>query len=268
MKVSRREFILLFILLGIGLIYVLYTFLYAPMLRDIGEASLTLLERQAALTQYETTIAQYDLDEMAANQEALIAQTEEAAMPLLPDVDYSELTAFVDGIALSQDVEVYTMSVAGEELYDTIPAGAEKPVTFPLQQSAERFRSRNDAETPDPTSNAAIVGQAESTAVVNRISVEITLENVTYSQILGFIKELESYKRAIYMESLEISDEAGANLAAKLVYGFMQADKLTDTDKGLSEVLPADNTGKQDPFSGGVGTVTQPETPIDNENQQ
>ncbi len=270
MKVSRREFIMLIVLLVAGIGYFLYAFLFGPALSDIEAASDALSERRTALYNYERTLANNDLATLQAEQQTRIDDIEAKAAPLLPYIDYSQLTAFLDGIAKSQGVSIYAVAITEEALYDTAETeAAGELLTYPLQESAALFRGDNseggDAAPEVPETGAG----TGSTAVVNRLVVGVQMVNVTYPQILGFIKQLESYGRAIYLESISISnDDTGANLSAALTYGFMQADKLTDTDKGLAQVAPAENTGKSNPFSSGTAQIPQAQETNEPQNTQ
>lgn len=263
MKISRKETYLLILLLAIGAVYLLYTFLFKPMMENIDTAKAELAQSSARLADYERTFAQKDLNELELEQQQLINDIEAKTEPLLPGLTHSEILAFFDNVAAASGVMPGAVSIGAEELYDTAPVPADTSVlTYPMSDIAAEFRAYSSEETPAETQKPAGESSAQNTAVVKRLNVDISLSGLTYSQLLGFIKEIESYDRAIYLENITINknnQETSTGLSVSLNYSFMQTEKLTDNDPGLAAVSAPTDTGKDDPFSGGKLPEPSPE---------
>jgi hypothetical protein len=261
MKVSRREFVALSILLIVGILYILYTFLFSPLFDNIAVAKDELAAQEARLASYHQIVDNNDLAKLEAEQQARIQAIEEKASPFLAHINQSEILAFIDNLAKGQNISLYAVAFQEEELFDTTPAAADAETgAYPLSSTATEFKTTyatvpadmgpDAAQTPAPA--AADSGStAESTAIIRRINVEIQFYGASYAQILGFIKDLESNGRAIYLQNADITTtlQVDTGLAATLVYSFDQADKLTDSNDALATVVPADNVGKTDPFT-------------------
>lgn len=263
MKVSRRELTLLFVVLGLGIAYLLYAFAFLPLLKDIAASGENLSYSQSQFNSYRQTTEQYDIDQLRQEQQDRLAEIEAAAQPLLPRIDDGEITAFINQIAQAQGIRVVQAVFSAQEVYDTADtAGIISAATYPLKQAAEAFRSGNETGqqtwSPAPASEAA--SNAASTPLpleqnptaVNRQLVEIQLNGVTYSQIFGFMQLLDATRRTIYLTSMSIEESPGEDggLRAALTYSFVQVDKLTDTDTGFAEVSVPSGAGKTDPFAG------------------
>lgn len=254
MKVNRREVILLVLLVAIGIGYLLYTFLYTPLLVDIAEARTELAERQQQLANYEQLVAQGSLAKLEQEQQATLAVIEEKSAPLLPNLEHNRILSFIDEIAKAQQIALYAVTYGEQMLFDTAPQQVQANNTNAL---AYTFGSLADSFRDDPNAQPAPVpgSGTEKTpaAVVNRLTVDIQLSDTTYAQVMGFIRMLESSDRTIYIENIAIASvtsNEGSVMQAGLTYNFMQADKLTDLDEGLSTIPTLDNVGKTDPFQG------------------
>jgi len=263
MKISRKETYLLILLLAVGVVYLLYTFLFKPMVEKIDLANEELAQSSARLADFESTLAKKDLNELELEQQQLINDIETKTAPLLPGLSHSEILAFFDNVAAASGVMPGAVSIGADDLFDTAPVPADSAVlTYPMADIAAEFRAYSSEENPAAQQKPEGESAAQGAAVIKRLNVDISLNGVTYSQLISFIKEVESYGRAIYLENMSITannNEASTGLSASFNYSFMQTEKLTDNDPGLASVTAPGNTGKDDPFSGGVLPSPSPE---------
>jgi Tfp pilus assembly protein PilO len=263
MKVSRREFTMLILLLCMGASYLLYAFVFSPMLGSIGTAQINLMNSQESLNRYQQTVAVYDLAKLDKDLQEKINSVEKMSEPLLPYIDDGQITAFVDQAARTQNIRIYKILFDKEGLYDTAEnADAGAALTYPLKQAASAFRGEEVTQasaSPDaPTGSGAPPELDTLPTVVNKLPVQIQLSGVTYLQIIGFVKQVEAEERAIYLTNLSITEATQVEgLDATLIYGFMQAEKPTDNDKGLTEVPAAQSAGNPDPFGTSASAAGQ-----------
>lgn len=261
MKVSKRDITALILLLAVGLVYVLYMFLYKPMLADISDSRSLLDQRQASRDSYERMIAAGEAEKLAAQKDEKLALIEEKSAPLLPDVIERKIVAFTDSLAASQEMTVNSASFSVKTLYDTAFTSTSEETEYAIGVLAAEIR---DMLGLDPADTGSADVQTEAQDILS-VSVNLVFSDVTYDQLTGFIKELEGYERTIYIETISIAaiaaqpelDEFGnvtetgdgvPHLNVSLRFNILAIDKIGDLDTGLDEISPADPSGKTNPF--------------------
>lgn len=245
MKISKREsyFVIGLLILIVG--FLLYTFVYKPLLASVQAARDDLANSRNQMAFYEQTVKNLETEQLQQDQQARLNKIDEAARPLLAYIDYSQITSFLNLHAQEMNLRIVKMNFSAQELYDTAlaqstdsgAAGSTQSATsYELQKAVDAFKSQTAIldTAPEPTPPAA--GQTDITdipTVINRLLVDIQLSDASYQQIMGFITQIEASGRAIYLKSVSITANTEGGLTTALQYAFIQTNKLTDTDQGL-----------------------------------
>ncbi|HZK71404.1 MAG TPA: hypothetical protein VFD03_07790 [Clostridia bacterium] len=246
LKVTSRELTLLIALLSVAIIYLLYTFLFSPLLMNISTARDALNTAKTQQIQIEENYT--NLPNVIKQQEALALETETKVAEFIPNISENVLvTFFVDTIAKGGPV---IDNVSFEQLsavnLDTLVAQPYTELSYPYGELAAKAKNIEYVGTP-PAPAPAPATQTGNTVLAQGVNIDFG--TATYEQVLNQMKAVETIKRTIVIDSLSLSKgEAGA-LAGYIHYNFYGIDKLTDKDKGLNQTVLTEPNGKTNPFN-------------------
>src|SRR5665648_941540 len=251
MKITSRELTLLIALLSVAVIYLLYTFLFSPLLMNVSVAKEALNAAKTQQIQIEENYA--NLPNVIKQQKTLALETEKKVAEFIPNISENVLvTFFVDTIAKGGPA---IASISLEQLsavnLDTFVAQPYTGLSYPYGELAAKAKNIEYAGTPPtpapaPAPAPAAAGQTGNTVLAQGVS--INFGTATYEQILNQMKAVEMIKRTIVIDSLSLSKGETGALAGNIHYNFYGIDKLTDKDKGLNQTVITAPNGKTNPF--------------------
>lgn len=245
LKVTSRELTLLIALLSVAIIYLLYTFLFSPLLMNISVAKDALNTSKTQQIQIEENYT--NLPNVIKQQEALALETEIKVEAFIPNISENVLvTFFVDTIAKGgpaiDNVSFEQLSAVN---LDTLVAQPYIGLSYPYGELVAKVKNIEYAGTA-PAPAAAAEGQTGNTVLAQGVSIDFG--TATYEQVLTQMKAVETIKRTIVIDSLSLSKGETGALAGNIHYNFYGIDKLTDKDKGLNQTVLTDSNGKANPF--------------------
>lgn len=245
LKVTSRELTLLIALLSVAIIYLLYTFLFSPLLMNISVTKDALNTAKTQQIQIEENYT--NLPNVIKQQEALALETEKKVAEFIPNISENVLvTFFVDTIAKGgpaiDNVSFEQLSAVN---LDTLVAQPYTGLSYPYGELAAKAKNIKYAGTT-AAPVAAAEGQTGNTVLAQGVSLDFG--TATYEQVLKQMKAVETIKRTIVIDSLSLSKGETGALAGNIHYNFYGIDKLTDKDKGLNQTVLTDPNGKANPF--------------------
>lgn len=243
MKVTSRELTLLIVLGAVFTVYVLYTFLFTPLIRDI------LISRDALETARieKQTVENHSvtIPELLRQQEEVAAEAEKKVTAFLPSLDEDLITSFFHRTIANGGPQLQTMSLNNLEvtnLDSLIPAPLAE-LDYPYgnyTKVANKDADKESYQNPQPGDNDP------SKSVLNR-RVSVAFSNATYDQAVQQIKLVENLERTILVETFVLSRQE-SGLSGSIVYNFLGLDKITKDDIGLPETKLTEGNGKANPF--------------------
>ena len=245
MKITSRELTLLIALLSVAIIYLLYTFLFSPLLMNISVARETLNTAKTQQVQIEENYA--NLPNVIKQQEALALETETKVAAFIPNISENVLVTFFVGTIAKGGPTIENVSF--EQLsavnLDTLVAQPYTGLSYPYGEMAAKAKNIEYAGTA-PVPAAAVEGQTGNTVLAQGVSIDFG--TTTYEQVLNQMKAVETIKRTIVIDSFSLSKGETGALGGNIHYNFYGLDKLTDKDKGLNQTVLTDPNGKANPF--------------------
>jgi len=266
-KVSKRDMFALILLVAAGIGFLLYTYMYKPILADISTAKDTLSTRESSRDYYNLMVSSGEISKYEQEIEDKILAADETNATLLPDLKTTKIIHFFDEIALSCDITLTSVYFTDAELFDTTPDKTSVTEdTYLVGELADTIKGVSDNESEVPSA----AGSDDPIAM--QTFVEIKFEIDSYDTLMNFLKGVEDAGRSIYFDSLNVKkvyynveydtgefDDNGDsitetvrewNISVILKYSLVAIDKLSDADTGFDEVTPAQNPGAADPFVG------------------
>ena len=248
LKVTSRELTLLIALLSVAIIYLIYTFLFSPLLLNISAAKDALNTASTQQMQIEENYA--NLPNIIKQQKTLALETEKKVADFIPNISEDVLvTFFVDTIAKGgpaiDNISLEPLSVLN---LDTLVAQPYVGMYYPYGELAAKAKNIEYASAPAglPAPAADVSAQTGNTVLAQGVSIDFG--TATYEQVLNQMKAVETTNRTIVIDTLSLSKGETGALAGNIHYNFYGIDKLTDKDKGLNKTVLTDPNGKANPF--------------------
>lgn len=243
MKITSRELILLFALIGTVLLYVLYVFLFNPLYLEISVAK----ENLAALQEQERLVEQHTIEipALIKQQEVVSAEAEEKVQAFLPDLKEDILATFF----------VSTIGKGGPAIddvyFDTLnPVNLDSLIPVPVAKVSYPYGDKAGVALPEENpyaSTAPPPGDGDPSKTVLGRGVVVSFNTTTYEQAINQLKAVEALKRTIIVDAFSLSvGETG--MEGSIGYSFYGLDKLTDEDPGLAKTPLTEAQGKTNPF--------------------
>ncbi len=240
---DKKKLNLLLCVLGLFVVgYLLYTFLFSPLFKDIAAADSELETQKMNLATYNSKVTA--LEKTAGRILENVVSLKDRTEAYLPDLDHDKVLNVVRTVSAElgisdPDVYFYDMSVSMGL------AGIVTTVDPSTGDSLPPPKKMNDSE-----SRADVLNKMTQPYYSYIMPVSFRFKGITFEQAIDFMKAIEGYDRTIYFNSFSIEESTSEEgvLDVSLDYNFYAVDKMTLDDKGFDEVPDADSVGKTNPF--------------------
>lgn len=264
MKLSKRELILLILLLIIGLSFLEYRFVLMPGLAKFSD----LTAKEAALDGKIDTI-NTDVKIAEAMQKTLtdnLAKIDKLGQPFLDGVSPDTLLLFTHQMLVKHGFAVSNYSPSPVNSSILLPETAEvTELTYRIKQIAEEYRAAENGtpvvtEPSAPTETTPTEKPADTVVEYYTLMVNAT---GSYEQIKAMLDEFDSMNRKILIKNINMTpSQSVANLLdIEFWIEYYGIEKLEPTTDPLNEwnreTSPA---GTEDPYA--VPTIETTETTI------
>lgn len=251
MKVSLREIIALTILLVVGLFYILYTFVYTPLLENINESKLILEQEQTAYNEYNDIIKNNKIEKLEEEKKQILNAINILVKPFLSDTKEAKIVGFIRDISSKQGVNISGITFNKIELTDTTPLSKSAvDNTYVIGSIVNEINHIEKTQVVSSTEQKSTTEESIQTkpSVAWLVDVSINIEEVSYEQIMKFIKAIEETNSLIYINSADI-DKEEKGLSTQFNYYFIAIDKIGELDGDIAIAKPAIAIGKSNPFA-------------------
>lgn len=243
MKVTSRELNLIVALVSVAIIYLLYTFLFSPLIANISIAKENLIAVETQQLQVEEN--QANLPNIIKQQKDLIIESDKNVEKFIPNLNEDILVTFFAGTVAKGGPGIENLSLDQLAVVDlsTLIAQPYAGLSYPLGDIARQAKGNENNSTAIPAQGV----QPGSTVLAQGVS--ISFGKATYEQVINQIKTVEAMNRTIIVNSMSLSKGEAGVLSGSINYSFYGVDKLTDKDKGLNKTVLTDSNGKANPFN-------------------
>lgn len=272
MSLSKREQVLLSILLIIGILAGGYYLIFLPMMETLTAAQSRQTELQ---TEYDTVSAEMkNFDKLQADATALYDAVNERTKKYYPSIIQEQIILTLNQLYTDSAVKVVNESFAFDYAVD-VPrqagAGQGEVVVPTLLAASDSYKAIEAGQPTEPAAPAKEKSEEEQKAYeaslksVNGLGVTIEF-SAPYANVIDLVDRIEKLNRTIQINSINLSlstdeqtiTDAAGNVVVvpqtqPLLTGtidlvFHAIPKLVDQDGTYVEwTLPPD-TGKTDPF--------------------
>ncbi|MGI6731031.1 MAG: hypothetical protein ACOX5F_03915 [Anaerovoracaceae bacterium] len=247
---NTRDKKLLILLLFIVIVFAFYTFIMGPFLNKgaiLGEEA-KLLERQLEHAQNIAT----NLPMIKGEEKELRKSLVEKYEIFFDDLKSERMLHWFDSIMASTGLQASFYSPGDVTVS---PIGVEnathEPLTYPLYELASKA-NQAVADGDTASKGDAFIGstdQGTSDAVLNG-EIGFQFNNTGYSNIIAFLKTVESMNKTIIPKSINIyKSEEGAGLSGEITLGLYAMEKVGGKEESYLQFTPITPTEKVDPFT-------------------
>lgn len=247
MKVTSRELTLLIALGSLFLIYLLYTFLFNPLIQEIQvtKDSLEIARNQKITVENNAE----NIEAMIKQQDQLKIDLKEKTADFLPDLNEDRITTFMASTVNGGGpvLKNLTFSPLATIDLEKLKAPPIPSVTYKYKELASRADGKGPI-TMATTEGTAPSGENNPQKTVLLQSLTVQFENASYEQLVNQLKAVENTKRAILVDALDFGRAEGG-FSGSVSYAFYGLDKPELMDDGLPTTPLTDAAGKGNPFS-------------------
>ena len=249
MKLSKREAILLTILLIIGLFFIEYRLILTPGIRNIQELSKKLDDLDFQYMTINNNLALAKVNEKKRDDN--LAAISKLAGPFLDGVTPDSLLVFTHEMLLKHGFTPfnYTPSKVTTKFLQPEPAAVVK-INYRLKEISEEYAKLN---TPSSTSDGKDKSGTEKVSGVNDMMELYTIQiNATgnYNQIRAMLDDYKSLGKTVIVSNLALNPSGVGMLSVQLTINYYGIEKLIHSDDAMNQwARKTPSVSTLDPFT-------------------
>lgn len=246
MKVTSRELGLLIALIGIFVFYLLYTFLFNPLIQDI---QISKDDLNSVRLQKETILVNADrIDDVKKEQDTIRQEINQKTEAYLPNLDENRIVTLMGATVNSGGPALSDIRLSQPEVMDLNSIIPQMPqdITYFYKDLAMQSRGEVPISASEGTSDSSQGSGDASKSVVLR-QVTVSFQNSSYEQMMSQLRSIENLKRTILVDALTFG-RTEESFGGLITYSFYGVEKPDDEDQGLNDTPLTDQKGKANPF--------------------
>ena len=235
MKLSKREIILVLILLLIGIAFVEVRFLITPGIEKLANKQMDLLEIQS---EYQAAQYQIDsIDRLTEKRDDALELIAEQSKPFLGSVKADALLLFTHEMLLSHGFVVYSYTPS---MLETILLQPEQvaisELTYKLKEIAMQYRNINPDASDDASNVSSMTIQPTGDEYVELYSVQVRAK-ATYAQVKTLLDDFKNLEKTIVFNRLSMTPTQGTTgiLDVEFTVEYFGIAKLVDEEDSLND---------------------------------
>ncbi len=252
MKISKKEKLLLIMLVTILLSVIYYQAVYVSQREQLAQLEVDKQEIKARYDQVMETIS--TLEQRQERIEQSYLNISEESKEFYPTLVQEQLIIELDQLLtehlIGANISFTQGSVAVVEAINSSEMTNVQSSLQPLVDQYSYYSEQSSEITTLPEGND-VVSSSQTTVEQMKISISF---NATYANLKSFIQQLEQYERQIVITNLSVTpglDDAVSGSMSLEVYAF---PKFKDVDQQYLQWQLNDTYGKETPFSLGSAT--------------
>lgn len=258
MKISKREKILLLILLPILITFLYYQFIYTKQ-SDALKAKRS--EKESTELRYEEVmknIKSLDVKEEEVN--TLKNNVTTKAGILYPDIIQEKIILEIDKLLSENNI---TANIGFSQLevaaVESMKPSEVKSLESSLSEYVDKYNNFNDKENTEASTEVSNENTTESNTAesqkdtTEQLKVSLNFSS-TYEDLKGFIEAIENYERKVVITNIAISSKDENSITGSLNLEFHSIPKISGDDEEYLKWALINVYGKENLFSGSVAT--------------
>jgi len=267
MKLSKREIVMLSVLLIVAILFVEYRLIIVPGLNRVTALMSTNEQLEAQVDEINLNLA--SIDNLKKKRDSNLAEIETLSKPFINGLKSDVLLLFTQDLLAQNNLLVSSFGLAPVEIAALTPEAINVlNLTYELADLADQYRALQNAgtETPGPKTNMADPNDAAGQ--VELFSVQVTAV-CSYEQLFTMIDQIQKMERTISIANLSVSYFSPTEINVSMTLQFVGIKKLNEQDDPLIVwTKPALVPSEGNPY-GNLTEATTPGTePTPTETQQ
>ncbi|MGL4338362.1 MAG: GspMb/PilO family protein [Turicibacter sp.] len=257
MKISKKEKLLLVMLVALLLGVVYYQFIYTKQNEKIAGLEVERSEVQTRYNEIMETIQTLDQRQEKINIYQTTIQTN--SQPFYPTLVQEnlilELDKFLTDNKIEGNISFTQITTAAVEPFASGEVAKPQSSLKPLMDEYNNFTGSQPNETAN---GEGAVAQTSSTTV-EQVKVSISF-NATYDNLKAFIRQLETYERQIVITNMSVTPGINDVVSGSMNLELYAFPKFETVDQDYLNWTLDNKYGKETPFSGigasvGINTI-------------
>jgi type IV pilus assembly protein PilO len=257
MKVTKREQVLLVVLLISLLVYGFYNFVYTKQIQKITELKASRDTYSQKWEQAKVKIA--SKEKRKEQYESLNSKILMDTDMLFPEIEQEEVIVTLDKMLKDSNLEAglvdFLAVSSAKEAVDT-----DKTSISELEKLVDEFNGTTIKEGSKKTDT-----NNDTLQVSNAYKMQATLNfKGSYDELISFIQKVEHYDKKIVINNININETDVSDIEGSIIIEFNGVPKFNDNDKFQWDFK--EPSGKGDPFLGSYNSLQGNKDIVANEN--
>ncbi|APC41496.1 hypothetical protein [Clostridium estertheticum] len=229
MKVTKREQVLIGVLLIVLLCYGFYNFVFLKQSQNIAELKAS---RDAYSQKWDQAKAKITSEnEIKEQYKNLNSKIFNATGMLFPSLEQEKIIVILDKMIKDSNLQAYVLAFSevssGNNFVDTTKTvnneDKTKNTTNKLDKLVNDFNGTSKNETNSKKTN--------DSKIIGAYKMEVTLKfNGVYDELINFIAQVEDYDKKIIIKSITLTGAEGSEVSGNITLEFYGVPKLNNND--------------------------------------
>lgn len=245
MKVTKREQVLIGVLLIVLLGYSFYRFVYTKQIQKITELKASRDTYSQKWEQAKVKIASED--KRKKQYESLNSKILIKTDKLFPEIKQEEIIVTLDKMLEESNLEADVLdflAVSSEKK----PVATDNTSINELEKLVSEFNGTTIKDASGKTTNT------DNLQVSSPYKMQLTLNfKGSYDELIAFIEKVELYNKKIIINNIKINETDGSDIEGSIGMDFNGVPKLNDNNEFKWDFK--DPSGKGDPFLGSYNSL-------------
>ncbi len=265
MKLSKREKLMILILVGSIIIFSYYKFLYEPQRQRIVELQSHVVELEKNKLQSMELLS--DNNSIYTDYKILNSQVAVAEKSFHPSIIQEKIILQLDGIINSTNLNVISLSFTEPEKKEIKEIEGKKEEQSLLDEYSNIYNDLsneiNGGKDVSKESKEDINRENQKIVKVDKMTVNIVFQENDYNEVMNFLTQLELQEKRIVIDNIAIQMEEN-QLSGIIALDYYSIPKIIKEDEGYNDWYIYGNYGVEDPFTYFEGYDTNRETSSSN----
>lgn len=262
MKVSKKEKLLLVMLVAILLSVLYYQVVYMSQKNQLAQLEVEKQEVKNRYNQVMETIS--TLEQRQQKIDSYNLNIQEESKGFYPALIQEQLILELDKLLTDNLMEAnisFTEITAG--VVESVSSSESTSPQSSLQPLVDQYSSYLGQSNSSASSEAEGEGAPSSQTTVEQMKISLSF-NATYSALKSFIQQLEQYERQIVITNISVTPAMGETVSGSMSLELYAFPKFKGVDEQYFDWQLNDTYGKETPFSdigaaGGFNTAEDSE---------
>ena len=251
MKLTKREKILVAILIVVVFIGLIYKFVVSPQLKEMSNLKKSVYEYKSRVDKVKMEVSQSS--PLKKEYKIMNVKTKVISQNLFPSITQEKIIYIINDLLVKANLNGASIAFSDVNIKSVeLKKELEKNNDYLLKELKDKYKNNYIKKAQ---SKEVIADEKDSSDKTEKMTITINFQG-KYIDLINFIKLIENYDKKIILSDLKIINDSLNNeninnntISGSIVLDFYAIPKLYDNDEDYLKLEYNGGYGKDDPFA-------------------